>query len=242
MQRAPESIKMKDPTSGDSPLMSAVERNVPFETLQLILDADPQALRVPNNYGELPVHGAADFGNHHEVLRLWIDGYPEGLSMKDSIGRLPFYRSMANRFIGIECLNLLYEGYPMGLTAAANSDKCPESARTLRDETGNLPVHIAAARDYRRVWDILKLLVNAYPGSLQEENNEGNLPLHSAVARSDASPEIVQFMLEESPQASYRRNQSGKQPLHLACEWDVKLDVIYLLVIHSVELLSGMDG
>jgi ankyrin repeat protein len=57
IQRAPEFIKIKD-NCGNLPLSIAVH----FDQVQLLLDAYPDALQVPNEDKDLPIHRAARSG------------------------------------------------------------------------------------------------------------------------------------------------------------------------------------
>ena len=234
MQRAPEFIKLKD-RNGDLPLGIAVQQDIPLDQVQLLLDAYPDALQVPNEDKDLPIHLAARCGYRHEVLRLLMDGYPEGVYVKNSDGRLPFFCAMENNSITMDCLNLLYERYPLDLTlrdergntplgmacvrgTKTNVEwiiaKCPENAQIIADLYGNLPVH-NVLHALRCDVKILKLLIETFPGSLLEKNKNGYLPLHVSLASLDRSLPVVKFLLKACPKAASQVDCWGQLPLHL---------------------------
>jgi hypothetical protein len=86
-----------------------------------------------------------------------------------------------------------------------------------RDDEGNLPIHYLYLRWYHRLQglqvdvDVARLLIEAWPGSLLEANDAGELPLHRAV-QSDSLP-LVRLLVEQNPQALHVGTAAGSAPL-----------------------------
>ena len=111
------------------------------------------------------------------------------------------------------------------------------------DSVGNLPLHILADKPWCPA-HVLDLFIEKYPRALQAHGQNGNLPLHNAVGNGKAVPkENVQYLLDKCPGASYRVNEKGQLPLHLACAINANSnDVIDLLVASNPEGLSMYDN
>lgn len=268
VERAPDCAFMTN-SAGDLPLSTALRMQVRLEGLQIVLEAHPSALRVPRPNGELPLHYEARHGWRHQVLRLLIDRYEEGLARTDGSGRLPLGCAVENNRVSNASWHLLYEKYPPGLTQASWSGTTPlgiacrwdyryETAqwilaqrpalvRQTVDKHGNLPVHVAAAAtSSSNAFDILRLLVQLDPGSLLMGNYEGSLPLHSALStktnQAELSLDKVRYLLERCPEAASRPDHCGQLPLHAACRFRQRVDVVDLLIQSHPKALSMYDA
>lgn len=127
-----------------------------------------------------------------------------------------------------ENLDLLYERYPQGSTARDGCtplgaacrwrafvetvqrlvEKCLASVRTIADLNA---VHIAVFKSYLST---LEPLVDAFPVTLLQGNNDGSLPLHLAVERYELSLDQIHFLLATCHEAAARANSLGQLPLH----------------------------
>mmetsp|Transcript_60567 Transcript_60567/g.177634 ORF Transcript_60567/g.177634 Transcript_60567/m.177634 type:complete len:493 (-) Transcript_60567:69-1547(-) len=109
----PEAANEKHPTEGWTPL-HYVERLDP-ETVQLLLERCPGAVKEQDAGGELPLHWAAEHGAL-EAARLLLQAYPDGAQVEDHLGRLPV-RMAADGEVGEDLLEVLREATP-GAAAA----------------------------------------------------------------------------------------------------------------------------
>lgn len=85
---------------------------------------------------------------------------------------------------------------------------------------------------------MIDLLVKHYPGGLFLHDNNGLLPIHTAIStqagRDDVS--IVRHLITKMDCAILPSTRDSTPLLFLACEEDAQLDLILLLAQHSQEL------
>ncbi len=69
-------------------------------------------------------------------------------------------------------------------------------------------MHIAVGKDASV--EVVKLLIRKYPDAVKEKDENGNLPLHFAVAKNGASDvEVLQVLIKEYPEAVKEKNKYG---------------------------------
>jgi hypothetical protein len=76
--------------------------------------------------------------------------------------------------------------------------------------------------------------------SVQTTNINGNLPLHFACARA-ASLEVVQYLVEQWPEAVKKTDIYGYLPLHHACQNKTPLELMQYLVEQWPEAVKTTD-
>ena len=86
---------------------------------------------------------------------------------------------------------------------------------------GRLPLHIAIISPFcskacsaSRV-ELVKYLAEAYPQALQMVDSEGNTPLHYAATLHGS--DMIQLLIQASPEACAITNARDRYPLHLLC-------------------------
>jgi ankyrin repeat protein len=99
------------------------------------------------------------------------------------------------------------------------------------DRNGSTAVHLAVAHRAPTLETVRLLLLRAVDQAqnlLAATDTNGSTPQPVAVARSDASWELVQNRIEQ-PDAARCMDQKGFTPLHVAALNDAPRDVLYLL-------------
>jgi Ankyrin repeats (many copies) len=76
---------------------------------------------------------------------------------------------------------------------------------------------------------MVQLLVRHSPGSLDQANKTGALPLHVAVRRLNPSRELIQFLVEERPGSVRRCDGQGRLAMDVAAAYRAPRDVLRLL-------------
>jgi ankyrin repeat protein len=100
---------------------------------------------------------------------------------------------------------------------------CPQWAK-VKDDDGDLPLHVAMIYGGKSVFALVKVLVKLHPEGVKTKNKDGNLPIHILGWRtygeaSDESKRRAQeFLLKEYPEGSKIKNNEGKLPIHCAAE------------------------
>lgn len=179
--------------------------NPPDDIVQALVEAAPDTTAWTDTHGWLPLHHACANGASPEVIKLLIDAFPEGKLQQDNQKRTPlhFYSTRNND-----------NPANMALNAELLSDT---GAAELADGGGMLPLHYACA--YGTHPAVLQVIADAYPMSLQAQENHGRTPMHLAMvnAHRDASPGVIRFLLDQevSRGTINSRDKDGYLPLHL---------------------------
>jgi len=110
----------------------------------------------------------------------------------------------------------------------------PKSFRKV-DSTGCTPLLLACKSN--RNFDLIKILVDKSPQSVQDLNKKGASPLHHVVARKNASLEIVKLLVEVWPEALEACDEDGFSPLHNAVFEGAPMDIINYLTEECPDML-----
>lgn len=73
---------------------------------------------------------------------------------------------------------------------------------------------------YSNRLDLVLILIEAYPEALIHEDNEGCLPIHTALTAENRVPDLalVHLLISKAPETILDQTSAGKFPLHLACQ------------------------
>lgn len=123
-----------------------------------------------------------------------------------------------------------------------NNVKCFPSCCLDRDGEGNHALHAAVM--YRPHLRLIKRLIESFPWLLFTPNDDGNLPLHSAVLFGRASKAVIALLVGSYPQALTHRNRNQCLPLHLLMTQgrDVDLDVAKMFIAHYPQACQVING
>ena len=175
------------------------------EIVQMILERNPE-VDARNTQGQTPLHTASSHRNPVVVQLLLDHGADphvrddEGKTTLDVAGSLGVSRILVKLNVSQTCAFL---------TAADCGD--PEQMQLLlgygasadvRGDWGLTPLHLAAARGRLGAVRFLVLEANA---DVNAKDGLGMTPLHNASWSTDASPEVVQFLLEHGANAMTAR-------------------------------------
>jgi len=118
--------------------------------------------------------------------------------------------------------------------------KCAPSAVSIKNKSGNLPLHFAA--QYNEDEKIASEIFNYYPEAASVPDNDGDLPLHCA-AQCNSSSKVTQALLDAYPDAATVENNDGFLPHQLASKKNRNVDVAKIILkrISSDEEGGGSD-
>jgi ankyrin repeat protein len=185
----------------EKPQYSALHAARSAEMVQLLLDhhADPE--QEDGNLHQ-PLHRYAmrgDIAAMRASLQHGID-----VDLLTSWDRTPLHEAR-----GIDAAMLLLE-------FGADAKK--------KDLAGNTPLHFAARTGDT---DVVRLLVEHWPGGMREKNQRKNTPLH--LAARDGRVEVVRILVGRWPEGMREKNRFRDTPLHLAAA-EGRTDVVRVLV------------
>lgn len=167
-------------------------RDPPVDVVQSLIDCAEETVTWPDSNGWLPLHHACANGASGKVLSVLVQAYPEGKVQQDKRLRTPlhfaFFRKDAQHEDG-------------GKTKDKDAIEGDMDEDGDDDEVGNsMP-------------EIVKLLADSGAAELQDEG--GMLPMHYASAYG-TTREVLEVLLENYPESITKRENKGRNPLHLA--------------------------
>ena len=168
------------------------------------MDLYPDALLEKDNRGNLPIHiQQGDWDK--KLIELFYKVQPKCISTPNREGRLPLHLVAAEKFMmreGEELTTLLLELYPDGVRH--------------RDNNGDLPIDLAVIGNQ----EVVKILLDRYPNSIDECSDDGTYLLHAACAcEPHFNSNAVLCILKARPEHASKPSASTKMlPLHYACK------------------------
>lgn len=185
---------------------------------------------IPNNNLCFPIHTAALSGTDEwlplSVFKLLLKKFPYALQLPNKHGFLPVHCALQiNEHLQVskELIQFLLDAYP----EAAMHKSC----------SGQLPLHLACARKMDTT-EIIEILMEKNPHGQYEYDDQGHLPFHISCVVGNI--QAIEYWIKRMDKRSkLPLTNNGTHPLFLACERNQAPDVIYILLLHSLELFSG---
>jgi ankyrin repeat protein len=172
-----------------------------LEEITLLVQTYPNAVRVRDAEGFLPLHWACYHGAVASVLQVLVAAWPESVRETISYGRLPLHLACRQNAT-LDRVQVLVPKYPAALEQASTQ--------------GMLPLHYAC-RDGAPL-EVIRFLVDQAPMTLSEANANGSLPIHFACKDGKkCNPDIIQFLVERWPACLREPGKRGLLPIHLLC-------------------------
>ena len=207
-----ESINLLGPrVSSQNPLCfhnACGNENVTLKMVQLLYNTLPEAFRLRNNDGDLPIHSLCcnkdlDETNSLDILRFMLSIDPTLSREVVGGGYLPIHYAVMETSTTF-CKELI--------------DAYPESLR-VETSGGWLPIHEACEGDRDDTADTIQYMLELDPELINAEDNSGWLPIHYAAA--DGMTKSIELLLKFDPDAASKEINDGNQqiPLHLACSY-----------------------
>jgi ankyrin repeat protein len=186
-----------------------------------IIQEHPELSFQENSKGELLLHKAVECHAPTLVLEAIVQTNPDAVDkLAAGNGQTPLHRA---------CL------YATSLEPNAFKLLASKTAASTKCSLGYLPIHFYCDSQGKYEVDLsrLKVLVNAYPESVQQLDREGRPPLFLACrGASFQNFRAIQYLVQQYPQAIPTRDWFGFNILHLACTGSCthSLQVIQYLV------------
>lgn len=173
-------------------------------TVNLVLDANPDAATIEDDMGRLPIHAALDCDNpwYKTVVDL-IEAFPEALDARDGSGRLPIHVVLDRHNPDKRVVKLLLEKFP-GAAAAKRG-------------VGRVALHYSVFTDNPDL-EVVQSVQQAYPEGVSACDLYGRLPLHYAVDKVRPSAVIVKYLLSEGISGAAAKDTHNRVPLNVAIE------------------------
>lgn len=231
MEKNPDMVKQTDQGMRTSlSLACGSHTGVSFQIIRMLVQAYPEALRLFDGMGLLPLHWeASNLTSRLDVLRLFVETSPETATIPTSNeeGELALHRACG--YGSFEAVKLLL-------------DSAPETAAVASSKSGQLPLHNACHRQ-KHSGEMVKLLVDRFPEGVMAKDAEGRLPLHVAARpRNDISFFVVRYLVEQHPDGLREGTKAGETPLHLTLSYGASLPVVELFLSTTPEAVRRCDS
>jgi ankyrin repeat protein len=180
------------------PLHLAVYERSPYELIELLIDAYPQALRQRDPKNHLPIHIASrDDTVLLSIIQLIIKWWPDSLHERDPNDDLPVHMTIRHR-LPTEITTHMLDIYPQ--------------SKEMTDKDGNTLLHMAVR--FRSNYDFIMYLLRIYPDAINRKNNAGDLPFHRACI-FNASLDLLTKLYEMNTKVLKVADKEGNLPIHL---------------------------
>jgi hypothetical protein len=186
--------------------------NCPISVLQALIDAHPAALlQSEAKRGLSPIHlGLIKATIEMPQLNYLLSVCPELALQADKDGNLPLH--LAVEYASDEIIQRILAACP---AAAGYQTKRQRYALHLFASSHcQIDSHISLSTSTFTT-ATLKVLIDAYPYALQQQDLQGRLPLHLAACTPYPRWDVVQFLCEAYPEALLIQDENHKIPLQL---------------------------
>lgn len=192
-------------------------RHPRIATLKHLVSINPDAVRVADAKGWLPLHWAARNCSSTVIIEYLLEKFPQSAFTPTLKGQLPFLISMQNRDTDImECL------------LRANPD-----AIDSIDNKGNTGLHEAVR--WCNPAATLRLLAHS-PALIMSKNFNEQIPIHRLFVHLPDSKrlrwhqlEVLRILIEHTPECVTVKDKYGCVALHLAAYYNTSLEAVSLL-------------
>ena len=226
--------------------------------MALVLKKSPRAAWSKTNDGEYPLHVAcSSSGFRTDMICELVDRYPQAIMRLDKSGRLPIHNlcsrtssvldsvKVIEQFFKLEpncvCSEDAKRQIPLHMACWGSKDRqlvslliklFPQGVKK-KDDSGNLPIHLAASSCPK----LVPILLKSFPESIDIPTRERRHALHLACRYSPSSfndndyhKGIVE-LIKAGPQHASTPYQSSKMlPLHQVCANGLSMEVVKALV------------
>ena len=143
------------------------------------------------------------------ILQFLLDYFPYAAKATDDdaidyCGGLPLHFIFENSNVTLGMVQLLIDAFPDSVRHGTNLNELPLHCLSNGE---NVDEEVAV--------EILKLLLEKCPESVQRTTVEGNLPINFPAA--NRSPEFCRILIEAYPESVTMTDDEGMLPFHLAC-------------------------
>lgn len=210
----------------------------PMDIVEQLIMLNPDSVSTVSVGGKLPIHAACestkntfsssiDDSYKSMLIDLLIEKNPASLVYPDKTrGWMPLHS--ACRSGSYHLIRLLAENDEEGVAIRA------------RDKENMTCLHLACLSGASL--NAIRILLDLYPEALTAKTDQGYLPIHCCCLNG-ADKMILHLLANQTGFADMviEIDSCGRTPLHYACEWNVTVDVVNILVESNPEIVQVAD-
>ena len=215
--------------AGWTQLHHAAKNMVPSSIIKALLVAYPEAAKVRDVDGDLPLQKAAAASEKISLdsFNAILEAYPEAAKEADNYGQLPLHRACMNKTSLFVC-EALIKVFPGALETASN-------------HTANMPLHDAL--EHHASQDVSIALLDAHLPATKHANKRNLLPLSSVMVNgSDTDVLLFEKILKAYPEGAKHKSTDGSVPLHEAMYKKLPFRITELLIEAYPEACAVVGG
>lgn len=239
VQACPESLKELHPVHGRTLLHLAVVASS-LDAVKFLVEQWPESVKQINQQGDLPLHHAIYHRTEPslDIVAFLVEQWHGSLTVRNDNWLIPLHVAILRGKPG-----LLFR--PCSEMIRYLAERCPASLEVPGGKNGSNALHFAAANHLEG--EVISMLTEVCPDSIQQTNSKGDLPLHVA-ARHSCQLGTIQALVQAWPASVMEANRyDGCLPLHLELHdhngvYEVQQDVATYLVEQYPECLTTADG
>jgi len=207
-----------------------------------------------------------------EIMKYLVEAWPESVQQEsdqqfwDESPELPLHCALRQNRMSLDNVRFLVEQFPKALrvnrkvlpisevalhVALRNNaplpiiqylvEQWPEALK--RNGVHGLPLHVACIKSFRMPLTTINFLIDSWLDALKVPDGKGCLPLHAVFREHVDDAELIKLLITRCPDAVRIAGFYDQQlPLHLACQYDVPLTVIELLIEAWPDSIRVPDG
>jgi len=186
--------------------------NASLDVVKVLMKSYPDAVRVRDENGELPLHIACQEAPL-DVIEALVDAYPEGIKIENEFGEFPLSRAM-NHPASLDAIKLLVNAFPECVQFTRMHGGLPLRDALLFSNDASLEIikflvdaDLEGVRVANVSLDVINFLLDTYPQGVLVANKYGQLPFHVAVHRKKL-PGGTEFSCSMSPKRFRSKGQS----------------------------------
>ena len=203
-----------------------VDATIKSTLVLILLQSFPESANIPNNYGWLPIHMAAQKSSV-DILRIITEANPEHLSATvptiGSVAHCAVERMFSENALYANCTGAAYEN------VRYIHSIIPELFHTLND-SHQTPLHLIIHKCHSKIEEMVTLV----PETARILDLDGNSLLHTLAKSGGLTDTLARLLLRLIPGGALATNNQGQTPYDMP-----NLNLAYMALTRRLLLLAG---
>lgn len=266
VERYPEAVHTFN-SRGLAPLHIACREGASLAVIHALVQVWPESVKTTtrNRHQMLPLHLVCRYhsgkaSEKFRILHYLLRAFPASIEIATASGDLALHLACQNYFCTLAIIDLLVKAYPEGLRTLNDKQQLPlhiacghqymqrlshkHSHKNHKKKKNFDNSHSHFEEDKQNSCssgDIIRRLVEAYPGGAEVFDCTGTLPLHAAV-KGYQSTATIRYLVDACPEAVEYTDHAGRTALHLAVSRQIPcLRTVELLLAENPAAVDALD-
>ena len=209
------------------------DRDNAADTIQYMLELDPELINAEDDDEYLPIHRAAINVGGTKSIEMLLKFDPDAATKDVNNGsqQLPLHCACAAYTPNLSSVQILYDAYPEAILISDENGYTPLDLARNQPTKDFIQTQLVYARQAQDVTAMTTI----------DDDDDGWLPLHRAL-KDNVPLGSIKLLVKGIPDAVQVSDQNGAYPLHIACEFSSVNLVKYLVELAAVDTLNNVDA